>query len=40
MPTPREALSAAYESWNAGDLDAYLEFYDRASGCTANRPSR
>lgn len=30
MPTPREALSAAYESWNAGDLDAYLVLYDES----------
>ena len=28
MPTPREALSAAYESWNAGDLNGYLALYD------------
>src|SRR5919106_3712150 len=30
MPTPREALSAAYESWNAGDLDGYLSLYDES----------
>ena len=30
MPTPREALSAAYESWNAGNLDGYLELYDES----------
>src|SRR3954447_2650891 len=28
MPTPQEALSAALESWNAGDLDGYLALYD------------
>ena len=28
MPTPQEALSAAYESWNAGDLNGYLSLYD------------
>ncbi len=28
MPTPQEALSAAFESWNAGDLDGYLSLYD------------
>lgn len=28
MPTPQEALSGAYESWNAGDLDGYLSLYD------------
>ena len=28
MPTPQEALSAAYEGWNAGDLDGYLSLYD------------
>jgi len=28
MPGPREALSAALESWNAGDLDGYLRLYD------------
>lgn len=28
MPGPREALSAALESWNAGDLDRYLRLYD------------
>jgi predicted ester cyclase len=27
MPTPREALSTALESWNAGDLDSYLALY-------------
>jgi predicted ester cyclase len=27
MSTPREALSAARESWNAGDLDGYLALY-------------
>jgi predicted ester cyclase len=27
MTTPREALSKAVESWNAGDLDGYLELY-------------
>jgi predicted ester cyclase len=30
MPTPPEALSAAYESWNAGNLDGYLELYDES----------
>ncbi len=28
MATPREALSAAVERWNAGDLDGYLALYD------------
>jgi predicted ester cyclase len=28
MPTPQEALAAAHASWNAGDLDGYLELYD------------
>jgi steroid delta-isomerase-like uncharacterized protein len=28
MATPQEALAAAYESWNAGDLDGYLSLYD------------
>ena len=28
MGTAREALSAARESWNAGDLDGYLSLYD------------
>jgi predicted ester cyclase len=28
MATPQEALSAAVDSWNAGDLDGYLELYD------------
>lgn len=28
MATPQEALTAAYGSWNAGDLDGYLSLYD------------
>ncbi len=28
MATPQQALAAAYESWNAGSLDRYLELYD------------
>ena len=28
MPGPNEALSAALDSWNAGDLDGYLRLYD------------
>ena len=28
MPVPHEALSAAVESWNAGDLNGYLRLYD------------
>jgi predicted ester cyclase len=28
MRTAREALAAAQESWNAGDLDGYLSLYD------------
>ena len=28
MTAPHEALSAAVESWNAGDLDGYLRLYD------------
>jgi predicted ester cyclase len=27
MTTPQDALSAAYASWNAGDLDGYLSLY-------------
>jgi predicted ester cyclase len=28
MSTAQEALAAAYESWNAGDLNGYLSLYD------------
>lgn len=28
MATPQQALSAAMERWNAGDLDGYLSLYD------------
>ena len=28
MHTPQQALSAAAERWNAGDLDGYLALYD------------
>ena len=28
MTSPREALSAALDRWNAGDLDGYLSLYD------------
>ena len=28
MPGPQEALSAAYDSWIAGDLEGYLRLYD------------
>jgi predicted ester cyclase len=28
MATPQEALAAAQDRWNAGDLDGYLELYD------------
>jgi len=28
MPTPQQALSAAVDRWNAGDLDGYLSLYD------------
>jgi predicted ester cyclase len=28
MAAPQEALQSALESWNAGDLDGYLELYD------------
>lgn len=28
MPGQHEALSAARDSWNAGDLDGYLRLYD------------
>jgi predicted ester cyclase len=28
MATPQSALSAAVDSWNAGDLDGYLKLYD------------
>jgi predicted ester cyclase len=30
MPTPQDALTAAVESWNAGDLDGYLNLYDES----------
>jgi predicted ester cyclase len=30
MPTPQDALSAAFERWNAGDLDGYLALYDES----------
>jgi predicted ester cyclase len=30
IPTPPEALSAAVERWNAGDLDGYLALYDES----------
>lgn len=32
MPGPQQALSAAYDSWNAGDLDGYLRVYDEGIG--------
>ena len=28
MPGPQQALSAARDSWNAGDLEGYLHLYD------------
>jgi len=28
MATPQEALPAALERWNAGDLEGYLSLYD------------
>lgn len=28
MATPLQALDAAHASWNAGDLEGYLELYD------------
>ena len=28
MATPQASLAAAYESWNAGDLDGYPSLYD------------
>ena len=28
MARPEQALEAAYESWNGGNLDGYLELYD------------
>ena len=28
MPTPQEAVSAALDRWNAGDLNGYLSLYD------------
>ena len=28
MTTPKDTLTAAHASWNAGDLDGYLELYD------------
>lgn len=30
MVTPQQALSAAVDRWNAGDLDGYLSLYDEA----------
>ena len=30
MTTPQDRLAAARASWNAGDLDGYLELYDDA----------
>jgi hypothetical protein len=27
---PQQRLAAAHASWNAGDLDGYLELYDDA----------
>jgi hypothetical protein len=39
MATPQEALAAAYENWNAGDLDGYLCCTTRGSSCTAIPPS-
>jgi predicted ester cyclase len=30
MTTPQDRLAAAHASWNAGDLDGYLELYDEA----------
>ena len=28
MPGPQQALSAARDRWNAGDLEGYLRLYD------------
>jgi len=28
MTAPKDTLAAAHASWNAGDLDGYLELYD------------
>jgi predicted ester cyclase len=28
VPTPREALFAAHQAWNSGDLDGYMQLYD------------
>jgi hypothetical protein len=28
MATPQQALSAAQQRWNAGDLDGYVRLYD------------
>jgi hypothetical protein len=30
MTGPHEALAAALDNWNAGDLDGYLRLYDEA----------
>jgi predicted ester cyclase len=30
MATPQDALTAAHDSWNAGDLEGYLRLYDDA----------
>lgn len=38
MATPQGALSAALESWNAGDLDGYLALYDERIGLHGYSP--
>ena len=38
MPTSQEALSAAYERWNAGDLIGYLSLYDEGIRLHAYSP--
>ena len=40
MTTAQDASPPPDASWNAGDLDGYLELYDEPSACTATRPSR
>ena len=40
MPGPQEALSAACDSWNAGDLEGYLRLYDEEIATTTDHCRR
>jgi steroid delta-isomerase-like uncharacterized protein len=40
MATPQDALSAAHASWNAGDLEGYLELYDERIALHGYAPER